>query len=68
MWESPATRLMAESRALNCANCEHAEHGSILEFLEDDVKEIQGMKCNLCECPLSALLRSPNERCKIDKW
>ena len=68
IWESPATRLMAESRALNCATCEHAEHGVVISFLNDEVKEIKGMKCGLCDCPLSALLRSPNEKCKLDKW
>lgn len=68
VWETPAIRLMAESRALNCANCEHAAHGAVIEFLNDEVKEIQGMYCDLCDCPLSALLRSPKEKCKADKW
>lgn len=68
VWETPAIRMMAESRALNCATCKHAEHAMVMEFFDDEVKEIKGMVCNLCDCPLSALLRSPKEKCKSEKW
>ena len=60
--------LMAHERAKECGKCEHSKKGTVIDFLDDDVKEIQGMYCELCDCPLSALLRSPSSKCKADKW
>lgn len=68
LWESPEVRTMAEARAKECAVCINAVKGSIIEFMADDVKEIEGMICALCDCPLSTLLRSPKEKCKANKW
>ena len=68
LWETPEIKFIAECRAVSCAKCEHAVSGLIVQFMEDDVKEIEGMKCNLCDCPLSTLLRSPKEKCKANKW
>ena len=59
---------MAKSRAIECAKCDHAEYGIIAELIDDEIKDIRGLKCSLCDCPLSGLLRSPEEKCKIDKW
>lgn len=59
---------MAKNRASYCSVCEKAEHGKFEEFVNDELKEIQGMKCGLCRCPLSAKLRSKNEKCPLGKW
>ena len=68
IWESHDIRLMAEQRAVECSGCENALYGKVLSFLDDDVKEIEGMYCGLCDCPLSTLLRSPESQCKINLW
>lgn len=58
----------AEKRAKICAACDEITSGKILMILPDEVKEIQGMKCGKCQCPLSAKTRSLNETCPLKKW
>ena len=59
---------MAKARAVECAKCDNAEWGFVAMLFEDGIKDIKGLKCGLCDCPLSGLLRSPEESCKIGKW
>lgn len=68
LWESNDIKILAEKRALECACCPSALYGKVLDFLPDDVKEIEGMYCDLCTCPLSSLLRSPDSKCKANRW
>ncbi len=68
VWETPEIKSMAESRAIECAKCDEAVYGWVASFVEDELKDIQGLKCGLCDCPLSGLLRSPDEKCKIGRW
>lgn len=68
MIKSEVSENKAVSRAKHCERCKHAIKGKLLVFLKDDLKEIQGYKCNVCKCPLSAKLRSINEKCPIGKW
>ena len=67
-FEDKAIEEMALKRAKICGKCEHAVKGVVAQFIDDDIKDIKGMVCNLCTCPLSGLTRSPNEKCKADKW
>lgn len=56
-------------RANICKNCPNAVIGTVIKLLpEYKLKEIQGLKCNHCGCPLSAKLRSKKEKCPIGKW
>lgn len=62
-----ATPEYAEKRAKICSTCEHAVP-SIFEVLckENKLKEIKGLVCKPCGCPLMAKTRSPDESC--EKW
>ena len=55
----------AKRRAKICSNCEHAKHGTVLKFVKDKLKEVEGLYCGDCKCPLTAKIRS-EEICK--KW
>ena len=66
--ESKEVKKLARKRALVCAECTHAKHMKVLSFLEDEVKEIEAMACELCKCPLSAKIRSQDSKCDLGKW
>lgn len=68
IFEKPEIELLAMERAKVCGKCENAVWGLIPQFLNDDVKQIEGLECKLCECPLSTLLRSPESSCKLNLW
>ena len=59
---------LAKKRAEFCKVCQFAEFGKFESFINDELTEIQGMKCGLCKCPLSAKLRSKKEICPVKKW
>ena len=65
--KSEVAEKLASERAEKCSKCENAIKSNLL-FFKDSLKEIQGYKCNKCQCPLSAKVRSKNEKCPIDKW
>lgn len=49
----------AKKKAEICAKCPHAVNSVWDEILPDaTLQEVKGMKCELCDCPLSTLLRS----------
>jgi hypothetical protein len=52
-------------RSKICGKCEHAKHKIYLELIDDELKETKGMLCNLCQCPLSAKIRSTDI---CEKW
>lgn len=59
----------AKDRAEICSECNHAKEGSFEVILkETEIKEVEGLKCSLCNCPLVTKLRSEIERCPVDKW
>ena len=60
---------LAKERAETCSACEHCVKGSYQKLMPDySLKEIQGMKCGECGCPLSTKLRQTTENCPIEKW
>lgn len=59
---------LAKARAEICARCPHAEKGKYEVIREGRIREIAGMICSLCACPLSTKLRSPEETCPINRW
>lgn len=57
------------SRAMICKCCPEAVVGTYEKFMPDEsLREIQGLKCNICKCPLSTKLRSEKEVCPLKKW
>jgi len=68
IWRDEKHEQLARNRAEICSGCEHAKHGKILKLVGDDIKEIQGHYCGLCDCPLSAKLRSEDETCDDGRW
>lgn len=66
--KSEVTETLAFQRALKCVDCVELKKGSLLSFMNDDLKEIQGHYCNICKCPLSAKLRSKDSKCDLNKW
>lgn len=67
---SETVEVIARQRAISCAACEFAVESSWMTNVGDDIKEIQGLKCDKCNCPLSAKTRSINEKCPLPdpKW
>lgn len=68
IFESKEIESMAKGRAMECAKCDNSVWGLIPAMLDDEIKDIKGLKCNLCECPLSTKLRSAGEVCPLGKW
>ncbi len=72
VFKSETIELLAKERAKICAGCEHFKKDKIFkEQLPDrSIKEIQGIGCNLCGCPLSTKLRQVIQICPHDppKW
>jgi hypothetical protein len=60
---------IAKQRAEVCSNCNKPVKGSFEVFMPDySIKEIQGLKCSICDCPLSTATRSKNYKCPLGKW
>lgn len=56
-------------RASICKECPSAVVGTFEKLLPDfSLKEVRGLKCNECGCPLSTKIRSTNEKCPLGKW
>lgn len=68
VFEDKDAKKLAESRAIKCAQCSMSVHGMVAEFLDDEVKQIKGMKCDVCDCPLSTKLRAREEVCPLGEW
>lgn len=52
-----------------CKACDFAEEGTFEEWLpETGLKEVHGLKCSKCTCPLVAKIRSEREECPLNKW
>jgi hypothetical protein len=63
------TSPIAIERAKVCIKCVHAIKGFFEKFMPDEtLKRVQGLKCGKCNCPLSAKLRSQDEKCPLNKW
>lgn len=68
IWKSVEVERLATKRATICSGCPNAVEGSFEIIKDNEIKEISGMVCNMCLCPLSAKLRSPEESCPKKKW
>lgn len=60
---------LERSRAKLCKECPEAVVGTYEKLMPDyELKEVKGLKCNQCGCPLSTKLRSKEESCPLGKW
>lgn len=66
--KSEVTEMVARVRAEECNKCEDKEHTILTAFVNENLKEVKGYKCNLCGCPLSPKIRSLNEKCPKQLW
>lgn len=65
----PETLEIAKARAKICSGCDKVEHGVFEIFLPDfELKEIKGLKCGICNCPLSTATRSKDYHCPLGLW
>lgn len=69
LFPNPQTEAKAKARAEICAQCPHAKKGTYQEMMPDySLKNVQGMLCSLCSCPLSTLLRQDEKKCELNQW
>jgi len=67
--QKPKVEKLAKERAEICAKCEHAIEGTYEKLMPDySITTAYGMKCNVCQCPLSTKLRATEEVCPKGKW
>ncbi len=65
---SPTVEALAKGRAEICSKCPHAVEDSWLEAIGKILKTVKNIKCDQCNCPISAKTRSVNEKCPEGKW
>lgn len=68
MFPDKAIEALAHERASVCGKCEHAVKGMIAVMIEDEIEDIEGLVCGLCNCPLSGKIRSVESKCEDGKW
>ena len=69
IFPNPETEAKAKERAKICADCPMAKKGTYQQLMGDyTLKEVKGMKCKACGCPLSTLLRQDEKGCELNKW
>jgi len=61
------TTKIQKQRAEICANCPSSQHKKYLEFFKEELREVKGMVCIECGCPLSAKIRS-EDTCPKKLW
>ena len=73
-WENyifpdPEIEAKAKERAKICAKCPMAKKGTYQQLMKDyTLKDVEGMMCGVCGCPLSTLLRQDEKGCELNKW
>ena len=69
VFKNKETEAMARSRAEICAVCDKAKVGWFEQIMPDySIKNIQGLVCGECKCPLSTATRSEDYNCPLKKW
>ena len=61
--------VKAKERAKICASGPMAKKGTYPQLMKDyTLKDVEGMVCGVCGCPLSTLLRQDEKGCELNKW
>lgn len=68
LFPSAAIESLARARANVCSACEHAVKSFWTQNMGDEIVQVQGLKCDKCNCPLSAATRSIKKECPLGKW
>lgn len=69
IFPAPEVEAKAKERAKICANCPMAKKGTYQQLMNDHtLKDVEGMVCGVCGCPLSTLLRQDEKGCELNKW
>ncbi len=55
-------------RAAICKACPFAIHSEYMEFINGKIKDIKGLYCNQCKCPLIAKIKTTNPKHVCKKW
>lgn len=55
-------------RAGICKACPHAIESDFLQYLNGKIKEVQGLYCNDCKCPLIAKIKTTDKKHICKKW
>lgn len=58
----------ARVKADICSKCPNAVEDKWFDLVDERIEELSGLKCKLCDCPLSTLTRSKDKKCKIKRW
>lgn len=67
IFPNPEMEQKAKARAKICSKCPFAKQGTYQRLMKDySLKEIKGLLCEKCGCPLSTLLRQDEKTC--NKW
>ena len=59
---------LARYRAKKCIICPNSKLGWHEAIIGDTIKDIKGVVCSICNCPLSAKLRSDKSECPLKRW
>lgn len=69
IFTNPEVEAKAKERAKICAECPMAKRGTYQKLMPDySLRNVKGMKCKVCGCPLSTLLRQYEKGCELNKW
>ena len=69
IFTNPEVEAKAKERAKICARCPMAKKGTYPQLMKDyTLKDVEGMVCGVCGCPLSTLLRQDEKKCELNKW
>jgi len=50
-----------------CHTCTKAVYKPYIDFINDELKDVKGFVCGVCNCPLVAKIRS-TDKCPKNKW
>ena len=68
LFKSEKVEALAKERAAICFDCPHKKYTKISVFLKSDFYDIDEYICELCNCPLSAKVRSLESKCEDSRW
>ena len=55
-------------RAEICKSCDYAKHSEFLELIKGKVRDVRGLYCDLCKCPLVAKIKTKDKKHICPKW
>jgi len=61
---------IAQHRASICSKCTQAKYSGTVNTIvvDNKIREIKGLRCGVCTCPISGLVRAEGKVCPLGKW